>query len=229
VTDLEFVHRYIPPPQAGSPITLLLLHGTGGSEGDLLHLGRDLSPDAGLLSPRGRVLENGMPRFFKRLAEGVFDIEDLTAQTHALAGFVGDAASRYGFPSSGVVAVGYSNGANIAGSTLILHPEVLAGAVLLRPMVPFMPDAVPGLQGKPILILAGARDSLVPRDETERLLALLEGAGADVELKWADATHGITGDEVSAARRWLAAKFPRSPPSSSSPSTTRRGSRQAPS
>jgi predicted esterase len=218
MTDLGFVHRYVPPPGHGSPITLLLLHGTGGNEEDLLHLGRELSPDAGLLSPRGRVLENGMPRFFRRLAEGVFDIEDLTEQTHALAGFVADAARRYRFPSAGVVAVGYSNGANIAGSTLILHPDALAGAVLFRPMVPFMPETtVSGLQGKPILILAGERDMLVPKEETERLEALLKQAGADVELRWDDASHGLTGEEVSAARVWLGRRmFPTSSASTAS-------------
>ena len=139
MADLEFVHRYVPST-GGSPLTLLLLHGTGGSENDLLHLGRELSPGAALLSPRGRVLENGMPRFFRRLSEGVFDINDLTSQTHALARFVEAASKSYGFRADRVVAVGFSNGANIAGSTLILHPEALAGAVLFRPMVPFMPE-----------------------------------------------------------------------------------------
>jgi predicted esterase len=204
--DLGFVHRYVPSP-SGSPLTLLLLHGTGGNEGDLLHLGRELSPGAALLSPRGRVLENEMPRFFRRLAEGVFDINDLTEQTHALARFVEGASKAYGFRPDRVVAVGYSNGANIAGSALILHPGTLAGAVLFRPMVPFMPETPPDLSRKPILILAGARDNLVPREETERLANLLKRAGADVTLSWALATHAITGDEVAAGTKWLAAKF----------------------
>jgi len=207
MADLGFVHKFVPSP-GGSPLTLLLLHGTGGSERDLLHLGRELSPGAALLSPRGRVLENGMPRFFRRLAEGVFDIQDLTEQTHALARFVEGAAKAYGFRADKVVAVGYSNGANIAGSMLILHPKALAGAVLIRPMVPFMPDALPDLSRKPIMILAGTRDTLVPREETERLAALLEHAGADVVLRWADAGHSIAGDELAAGKRWLAAKLP---------------------
>jgi predicted esterase len=122
--DLEFVHRFVPS-LGDSSLTLLMLHGTGGDERDLLHLGRELSPQAALLSPRGRVLENGMPRFFRRFAEGVFDINDLTDQTHALARFVEDASKAYGLSPERVVAVGYSNGANIAGSTLILHPETL--------------------------------------------------------------------------------------------------------
>jgi predicted esterase len=207
MTDLGFVHKFVKP-SAGSSLTLLLLHGTGGSEDDLLHLGRELSPGGALLSPRGRVLENGMPRFFRRFAEGDFDIQDMTEQTHALASFVGGASKAYGFRPDGVVAVGYSNGANIAGSTLILHPETLAGAVLIRPMVPFMPETLPDLSGKPILILAGARDALVPKEESEKLAELLRRSGADVTLRWADATHSITGGEVAAARAWLSAKFP---------------------
>ncbi len=207
MTDLGFVHRYVPSP-SGSHLTLLLLHGTGGNEGDLLHLGRELSPGAALLSPRGRVLENGMPRFFRRLEGGVFDINDLTEQTHALARFVEGAAKAYGFRPDRVVAAGYSNGANIAGSALILHPGTLAGAVLFRPMVPFMPDAPPDLSRKPILIFAGARDNLVPREETERLAILLRRAGADVTLSWAMATHAISGDEVATGARWLSGKLP---------------------
>jgi predicted esterase len=206
MTDLGFVHRFVPSP-GGSPLTLLLLHGTGGSEGDLLHLGRELSPGAALLSPRGRVLENGMPRFFRRFSEGVFDVQDLTDQTHDLVRFVGSASKAYGFRPDRVVAVGYSNGANIAGSALILHPAALAGAVLMRPMVPFVPDELPDLARKPILLLAGTRDAIVPREETERLAALLKRAGADVTLSWADATHGITGQEVRAGKEWLATRF----------------------
>jgi predicted esterase len=206
--DLGFVHKFVPPAAGGSPLTLLLLHGTGGNESDLIQLGHELSPGAALLSPRGRVLENGMPRFFRRLGEGIFDINDLTDQTHNLAVFAREASKAYGFDLGKVIAVGYSNGANIAGSTLILHPETLAGAVLFRPMVPFVPETMPQLSRKPILILAGTRDSIVPRDETERLAGLLEQARADLTLRWADATHGISGDEVRVAAEWLASKFP---------------------
>lgn len=204
--DLGFVHKFVPPT-GGEQLTLLLLHGTGGNESDLVHLGRELSPGAALLSPRGKVLENGMPRFFKRMGEGIFDLNDLADQTHNLAVFTREASKAYGFPLGRVVAVGYSNGANIAGSTLILHPETLAGAVLFRPMVPFVPDTMPQLSGKPILILAGSRDSIVPMEETERLAGLLERAGADLTLNWAEATHAITGDEVRVGKEWLAAKF----------------------
>jgi phospholipase/carboxylesterase len=131
----------------------------------------------------------------------------MTEQTHALARFVEDAAKEYRFPADRVVAVGYSNGANMAGSTLILHPGLLAGAVLFRPMVPFIPRSMPSLSGKPIMILAGRRDAIVPAEETERLAALLKGAGADVTLRWADAAHAIAGAEVDAAEGWLASKF----------------------
>jgi predicted esterase len=205
--DLGFVHKFVPPT-GGSPLTLLLLHGTGGNESDLIQLGHELSPGAALLSPRGKVLENGMPRFFRRLSEGIFDINDLTDQTHNLAVFAREASKAYGFHLGKVIAVGYSNGANIAGSTLILHPETLAGAVLFRPMVPFVPETMPQLSRKPILILAGTRDSIVSKDETERLAALLKRAGADLTLHQADATHGISGDEVRVAAEWLASKFP---------------------
>jgi len=205
--DLGFVHKFVPA-MGGSHLTLLLLHGTGGNEGDLIQLGHELSPGAALLSPRGKVLENGMPRFFRRLGEGIFDLNDLADQTHNLAVFTREASKAYGFSLGKVVAVGYSNGANISGSTLILHPETLAGAVLFRPMVPFVPDTMPQLSRKPILILAGTRDSIVSKDETERLVGLLERAGADLTLRWADATHGITGEEVAAAKEWLATKFP---------------------
>ncbi|MDA4116548.1 MAG: alpha/beta hydrolase [Thaumarchaeota archaeon] len=205
--DLGFVHKFVPPT-GGSQLTLLLLHGTGGNESDLIQLGHELAPRAALLSPRGKVLENGMPRFFRRLGEGIFDINDLVDQTHNLAVFTGEASRAYRFDLGKVVAVGYSNGANIAGSALILHPETLAGAVLFRPMVPFVPDVMPKLSGKPILILAGSRDSIVPEEETERLAGLLKRAGADLTLRWADATHGIASEDVAAAREWLSEKFP---------------------
>lgn len=200
------MHRFVPSP-SGSRLTLLLLHGTGGDENDLLRLGRELSPAAALLSPRGKVLENGMPRFFRRLSEGVFDFADLTEQTHALARFVEGASKAYHFPVEGVVAVGYSNGANITGNILMLHPTALAGALLIRPMVPFVPDRPPELSGRPVLVLAAQRDSLVPKEETERLVGLLRSAGAEVELHWADGTHAMTGEDVTVALRWLAAKF----------------------
>ena len=149
-----------------------------------------------------------MPRFFKRLSEGVFDIEDLTEQTHALAKFVDDASKQYDFKRDKVVAVGYSNGANIAASLLILHPETLAGAVLFRPMVPFAPGEMPKLAGKPILVLAGSHDSMVSGKETLELTEIFDRSKAKVTLKWAEATHAMAVEELIAAREWLDQMFP---------------------
>lgn len=200
-TIASFVHQFIPGV-AGSP-TLLLLHGTGGDETDLLGLGRMLDGAASLLSPRGTVLENGMPRFFRRLAEGVFDRDDLTRRTHELADFVADAAARYGFDARRVVAVGFSNGANIAASTLLLRPETLAAAILFRPMVPLVPEPLPDLARVPVFIGAGTQDPIVPTQETERLAALLGEAGAPVTLRWETGGHGLTQGDLSAAQEWL--------------------------
>jgi predicted esterase len=203
--NLGYVHRYVPAPSAGAKMTLLLLHGTGGDENDLLELGRRLAPNAALLSPRGNVLERGMPRFFRRLAEGVFDTEDLRFRSQELADFVEAAATTYGFDAGKVVAVGYSNGANIAASVLLLRPRTLAGAVLFRPMVPFVPAALPDLSGKPIFLAAGRHDPIVPSDNTEQLAALLRLSGADVTLRWHAGSHALGGEEIEAARAWLAA------------------------
>lgn len=201
--DLGFVHRYVPAERPGLP-TLLLLHGTGGDENDLIPLGRALLPGAGLLSPRGRVLEHGMPRYFRRLDQGVFDLEDLRFRTYELAGFLGSAARTYGFDPATVVAVGYSNGANIAASTLLLRPEVLAGGVLFHAQVPLEPDERPDLSGIPIFLSGGRADTMVPASETERLAILLREAGADVTLHWEPGSHALGRGELEAARRWLA-------------------------
>ncbi len=197
-----YVHQFVPAPSADAPV-LLLLHGTGGNEHDLLDLGRRLDPGAALLSPRGQVLENGMPRFFRRLAEGVFDLDDLRRRTHDLAGFVSAASEAYRFDPRRVIAVGYSNGANIAASLLLLRPEVLAGAVLFHAMVPLVPEPLPDLRGVPVFIGAGRRDSLIPPPRTEGLALLLRQAGADVELHWEPGGHVINPAEVDAATAWL--------------------------
>lgn len=202
---LGFVHRFVP--STGSPITLLLLHGTGGNEDDLISLGRRLLPGAALLSPRGKVLENGMPRFFRRLAEGVFDINDLVNRTDELDEFVRRASAAYNFDSKLVVAVGFSNGANIAASSLLLHPMLLAGAVLLRPMVPFKMQGIPDLSRVRILILAGKEDAIVPRELTEELAQLLQKGHADVTLCWQDGGHTLTENDVAVAGDWLSEKF----------------------
>ncbi len=198
--NLDFTHRFVP---GKGETTLLLLHGTGGDESDLLSLGQVLAPGAALLSPRGKVLENGMPRFFRRLAEGVFDLEDLNRRTHELADFVQAAAVAYDFDAERVIAVGYSNGANIAASLLLQRPEILSGAVLLRAMVPFEPPQSPGLAKIPVFIAAGRFDSIVPADNTQRLAALLQEAGAEVELRWQNGGHGLENSEIADAQNWL--------------------------
>ena len=201
---LGFTHRYDPPADSasGAP-TLLLLHGTGGDENSLLSLGQALAPHAGLLSPRGRVSEGGAPRFFRRLAEGVLDQEDLAFRTGELARFIAEAATQYGFDASRVVAVGFSNGANIAASLLFRNPGVLHGAALLSPMLPFEPATLPDLAGTRVFIGAGQADPLVPVAQVEQLASLYEAAAAEVTLHWEAGGHQITMTEVEAARTWL--------------------------
>jgi phospholipase/carboxylesterase len=206
--DLGFVHRYVPGEDESSP-TLLLLHGTGGNEEDLVQLGETLAPNAAFLSPRGKVSEYGAPRFFRRLAEGVFDHEDLVFRTHELAEFVEAASEEYGFDRSKVVAVGYSNGANVAASTLLLHPGLLRAAVLFRAMVPFEPDVTPDLSGIPVFISAGRMDRMIPPDNTQRLADILLEAGADVDLRWRNTGHPLTYEDVAEAKAWLSELLPR--------------------
>jgi predicted esterase len=203
MSDLAFNHRFIPAP-AGSPRrTLLLLHGTGGDENDLLPLGRELDSGAALLSVRGKILENGMPRFFRRLAEGVFDEEDVIRRAHELADFVGVAATHYGFDPKGVIAVGYSNGANIAAAILLLRSEVLAGAILLRTMVPLVPAVLPDLAHARVLISSGKQDPLVPVENAQRLAEMLRGAGAEVTLRFESAGHPLVSGDIATAKEWL--------------------------
>jgi predicted esterase len=202
-TVTTFIHQFIPAEAGAPPVTLLLLHGTGGDEHDLLGLGRMLVPGTALLSPRGKVLEHGMPRFFRRLAEGVFDLDDLTARTHELADFVAASSTRYGFDPKRVIAVGFSNGANIAASILLLRPETLAGAILFRAMVPFEPNAPPDLRHVPVFIAAGTSDPIVPQAQSERLAAILQDTGAPVTLHWESAGHGLTQGDILAAQRWF--------------------------
>ncbi len=199
-TGLNFVHRFVPADDARRT-PLLLLHGTGGNEDDLIPLGARLAPGAALLSPRGQVLENGMPRFFRRLAEGVFDITDLKSRTHALAGFLAAARETYGLPAP--IAVGFSNGANIAAAMLLLRPEALAGAVLMRAMTPFEPDALPDLRGKPILLLAGAMDPLVTPANRQALAELFAKAGADLTDHVLPAGHNLSAQDLAIATEWL--------------------------
>ncbi len=201
--QLGFVHSFIPAQESGSPFTLLLLHGTGGNEKGLLSLGKKLAPGAALLSPRGKILENGMPRFFRRLAEGVFDIEDLMFRTHELADFVEAASAVYHFDLSKVVAVGYSNGANIAASMLLLSPGLFGAAILFRPMVPLVSETLSNLSGVSTLVSAGRFDTIVPQEETKRLVAMLRDAGSDITLYWSDSGHALEIEEVTEVHEWL--------------------------
>lgn len=200
---LDFIHVYQPATSADAP-TLLLLHGTGGDERDLLALGPALWPGAGVLSPRGQVLERGMPRFFRRLAEGVFDLEDLRKRTDDLAEFVTKAAGQYGFDPSRVIAAGFSNGANIAASLLLLRPEILSGAILFRAMVPLVPDPLTTREDRHVLLSNGASDALISPPETERLAALLRAAGVDLTVRMQRSGHELTQTDVMQAREWLA-------------------------
>jgi phospholipase/carboxylesterase len=202
--DLGFVHRYFPGDGGVSGATLLVLHGTGGDENDLVSLGGELAPDAAILSPRGKVSEYGAPRFFRRLAEGVFDHEDLVFRTHELADFVEAAAEEYGFDRSKLVAAGYSNGANIAASLMLLRPGLLRAAVLFRAMVPFEPEEMPDLTGMPVFMASGRRDRMIPPDNSERLAEILRQSGAEVDLRWRDTGHALTYEEVAEAKEWLA-------------------------
>jgi predicted esterase len=201
--DLGFVHVFKPAQNAGAA-TLLLLHGTGGDEHDMLPLG-NLAPGAALLSPRGKVLENGMPRFFRRLSEGVFDVEDLKVRANELADFVIAAAAHYRFDPSRVIAMGFSNGANIASAMMLLRPGVLKGGILFRGMVPLVPESrqEPPLAGTKVLISNGRIDPTVSPEETERLATLLQRAGADVEVHWQPAGHQLMPSDFAVAKTWL--------------------------
>ena len=200
MTDLGFIHRFIPATQPGKP-PLLLLHGTGGDENDLVPLAAQLSPGSALLSPRGNVTENGMPRFFRRLAEGVFDLADLKVRTAELADFI--AAARKIYDIDAPVAVGFSNGANIAAALLLTRPQVLHGAVLLRAMLPFEPEPLPDLAGKPLLLLSGSNDTMISAAGRERLAAVLQAAGADLVYKALPTGHNLTQNDLNLAAQWL--------------------------
>lgn len=194
-------HIFIKGKEINKP-TLLLLHGTGGNEKDLLALAGRVDQDASILSVRGNVLENGMPRFFKRLAEGVFDEEDLVFRTKELNEFLDEAAGRYDFDRDNIIAIGYSNGANIAGSLLFHYQNALKGAILHHPMVPIRGVEHPDLSGKNVFITAGTNDPICPPEESKELKLLLEMAGAKVEIHWEDRGHQLTDKEVEAASEW---------------------------
>ncbi|KRE72909.1 alpha/beta hydrolase [Paenibacillus sp. Soil750] len=187
--------------------TLLLLHGTGGTEYDLLPIAQMIAPDSNVISIQGEVQENGMARFFKRLAEGVFDEEDLLFRTEELNEFIDQAANQNEFDRQNVVAVGYSNGANIAGSLLFHCKNSLKGAILFHPMVPRRGIILPELAQIPIFIGAGTNDPISSQEETRELQLLLEGAGSSVEIHWEHAGHQVTHQEINAAAQWFKKHF----------------------
>jgi predicted esterase len=201
--QLGHVHNYIAAQKVDHPLTLLLLHGTGGNEFSMIPLARRLDSEANILSPRGNVLEKGMPRFFKRLSEGVFDKEDLKKRTQDLAEFTDQASIVYKFDRDKIVAVGFSNGANIAVNLLLLFPRLLAGAILFRPMITIWPGADPDLSEIPVLIMSGLHDTTVPKYQPKKLSDLLCKAGAVVSLRWHDAGHNLAEDEIDKAGEWL--------------------------
>jgi phospholipase/carboxylesterase len=199
--ELAYIHRFEPGADA-TLAPVLLLHGTGGDENDLVPLGREIAPGAGLLSPRGNVLEGAMPRFFRRFREGLFDEEDVRRRAGELASFVAEARRAYGLDQP--LALGYSNGANIAAAVLLLHPEILAGAILLRAMAPLSEPPKPNLAGVPVLILSGSSDPIAPRSSADKLAAALVAAGARVECEDLPAGHGLTQADLTKAKAFYA-------------------------
>jgi predicted esterase len=202
MADLGFVHRYLPGSERDAPV-LLLLHGTGGNEEDLIPLAKMLMPQAGVLSVRGKVLENGMPRFFRRFAEGVFDLEDLKFRTEELAAFLDAARAQYQLTKNDFIALGYSNGANIASSLLLSKPGYLRGAILMRAMVTIKPDPTIDLSGISILLCEGEHDPIVPKSNGTALAEIFKLAAADLTLHWHKGGHELGQDDVDAAKTWL--------------------------
>ena len=198
-SELSFIHHF--EKSASSQAPLLLLHGTGGNEQDLISLGKALAPGRSLLSPRGKILENGMPRFFRRLAEGVFDEEDVRNRAHELADFILSARATYGLAKP--VAVGFSNGANIAAALLLLRPEILAGAILLRAMVPLSEPPDAALAQTPILLISGASDPIIPLSNATQLATMLKNAGASVQHETLPTGHNLTQQDMKIATQWL--------------------------
>jgi predicted esterase len=202
---MNYIHRFI----SGTDPILLLLHGTGGNENDLIPFAQKILPGATILSPRGKILENGHLRFFRRLAVGVFDEADLITRTHELADFVISSAKTYKFNKNNVIAVGFSNGANIAVSMLLLRPNILAGAILLRPMLPLVPSSLPNLSGKRVLMICGQNDPLIPPESAERLSELLHKAGAETNYQVIPADHGLSQIDIEIMKDWLNNYFSR--------------------
>jgi predicted esterase len=197
-----YTHRFVPATVPGLP-TIVALHGTGGNEHDLIGLTQTIAPGCAIISPRGNVSERGMPRFFKRFAEGVFDLEDVQRRAGELASFVASAAINYQFDAKNVYALGYSNGANIAIATLLLHPQSLRGGIFLRAQTTYTPEVLPNLSGKALFIGAGRADQLIPATQSDELQQLLQRAGASTTLSWQNANHGLVQGDVEMAAGWF--------------------------
>jgi predicted esterase len=204
IDDIGFIHRFVPAEDKTAAETVLVLHGTGGDENDLVGIGQAIAPGAAILSPRGNVLENGAPRFFKRLAEGVFDPTEVKSRGQELSRFIRAAISKYGLNPERVFALGYSNGANIASTVMFIEPGLLRGAIMFRPMVVFEPGERPDLSAAGVFISAGRMDPIVPAKSVERLVELFEESRAEVALKWQLAGHNLLPSEVGEAAEWLA-------------------------
>jgi phospholipase/carboxylesterase len=204
--EFGYVHLHVAPTNPTESRTLLLLHGTGGTEHDLLEIGTAVMPGARILSPRGNVLEGSMARFFRRLAEGVFDEADVIRRAGELAAFVREATAAYGADPTRVTALGFSNGANIAAALMLLHPTTLSGAVLMRAMVPLTPAVPPALSGRRVLLLQGRADPIVPLANGEALAGMLRDGGAEVQFHAMEAGHGISPRDVGLARVWTAGR-----------------------
>jgi predicted esterase len=201
--DLGFIHRFVPAGDSSAD-TLLVLHGTGGDENDLIGIGQAVAPGAAILSPRGNVLENGAPRFFRRLAEGVFDPKEVRSRAEELARFIRAATVTYQLDPARIHALGYSNGANVASTVILIEPGILRATILLRPMLVYEPVEKKDLKGSAAFISAGRMDPIVPTESVEKLVSLLQSAHADVTLKWQLAGHSLVPSEVREASEWLA-------------------------
>lgn len=200
-TDLNYIHTFVPAPSGSSrPVTLLLLHGTGGDEYSLLPLGNDLWPGAALLGLRGKIMENGMPGCFRFTESGV----NFRFRAEELAQFIRDASQRYGFSMKSLIIVGHSNGADLAASLILLHPHYLAGAILFRVTVPLVPDIIRDFRQLSLFIGASSRDPLIPAGQPEGLAAIFKSGGADVEVSWHQGGHELGDEDIQAAKNWLA-------------------------
>lgn len=201
--DLGFIHRFVPAEDSASGDTVVVLHGTGGDENDLISIGQAIAPGAAIVSPRGNVLENGAPRFFKRLAEGVFDPKEVRSRAEELARFIRAAVVTYRLDPARVFALGYSNGANVASTVMLVEPGILQGAILFRPMLVYEPSERNDLTGSAVFISAGRMDPIIPAASVERLVELFESAHAEVTLKWQLARHNLVPSEVREAAEWF--------------------------